>query len=282
MKRILFLVCLLCTIAIGVVAQNGSPELEVSAFIAKVREAVMRNDASFLASALADDYIWSAAGGTTETKAQSLEFYRQERAKPRYKILSNTLDNEQIRLIGNVAIVTGDFRFLTTFTKAHPGDPVHTDTGRYTGVLQKRNGRWQIIVEHDSEKPHDKKEMEPLVAALGRAYTDMIRRNDAAAIAKILADDYLVTDENGKRLTKEEDLATYKDRAETLKIEKVEYLDQKVRMITGSVAIDHSTIRFLGTRNGKPFDITERITTTWQFHDGRWLIVADHFSFLKP
>jgi uncharacterized protein (TIGR02246 family) len=143
------------------------------------------------------------------------------------------------------------------------------------------DGTWKLVHEHDSEQQHDKAVMEKQVAALGRAYTDMIKRNDAAAIAKILADDYIVTDEDGNRFTKEQDLATYKGRAELLKIDTAEYKDQKVRMLTGSIAIDHSTIRFAGTRSGKPFDMTERITTTWAFRDGRWLIVADHFSNLK-
>ena len=120
------------------------------------------------------------------------------------------------------------------------------------------------------------------VANLGRSYTDMIRRADAASISNILADDYIVTDEVGTVLTKEQDLATYKDRAKSVKIETVEYRDQRVRMITNDVAIEHSTIRFAGTRNGKPFDFTERITTTWARRNGRWQIVADHFSFVKP
>ena len=120
------------------------------------------------------------------------------------------------------------------------------------------------------------------VANLGRSYTDMIRRADAESISKILADDYIVTDEVGTVLTKEQDLATYKDRAKTVNIETVEYKDQRVRMITKDVAIEHSTIRFAGTRSGKPFDFTERITTTWARRGGRWQIVADHFSFVKP
>lgn len=119
------------------------------------------------------------------------------------------------------------------------------------------------------------------VAELGRSYTEMIRRADARSIAKILADDYIVTDEVGTRLTKEQDLATYKDRITSVKIDVVEYKDQTVRMITKDVAVEHSTIRFAGTRHGKPFDFIERITTTWARRKGRWQIVADHFSYLK-
>ena len=119
------------------------------------------------------------------------------------------------------------------------------------------------------------------VAALGRSYTEMIRRADAAAIAGILADDYVVTDEVGTVLTKQQDLATYKDRAQSVKIDIVDYKDQRVRMIVKNVAVEHSTIRFIGTRDGKPFDLVERITTTWAKRKGRWQIAADHFSYVK-
>jgi uncharacterized protein (TIGR02246 family) len=123
--------------------------------------------------------------------------------------------------------------------------------------------------------------VEAEVAALGRAYTDMIRRSDAAAIADILAEDYIVTDEIGKVLTKKQDLATYKNRAKSVKIEIVDYKDQRVRMITTDVAVEHSTIRFIGTKNGEPFDFVERITTTWAKRNGSWQIAADHFSYVK-
>lgn len=126
------------------------------------------------------------------------------------------------------------------------------------------------------------RKLEKKIAGLGRAYTDMIKRSDAAAIEKILDDDYLVADEAGKVFTKADDLATYPDRARSVKIESAEYLDQRVRIINHTVAIDHATIRFLGTRSGKRFDITERCTTVWALRKGRWRIVADHFSYVKP
>lgn len=279
--KILILFIAVSTLSAFAPAQTTA-EKEVSELMDRVRVAIKNNDVAALDAALAPDYSWSSPQGTVETRAEFLDYYRKHKAKPTYKILESELNNAQTRVFGDIAIVTGSFRMVSEFNTAHPNDPPHVDEGRYTGVVQKRDGRWHVLAEHDSEKPHDKATMEKLVAALGRSYTGMIKRNDADSIAKVLADDYIVTDEEGKRLTKAEDLATYKDRAATLKIETVEYKDQMVRMLTGSVAVDHSTIRFTGTSSGKPFDITERITTTWQFRDGRWLIVADHFSFVKP
>ncbi len=132
-----------------------------------------------------------------------------------------------------------------------------------------------------AQKSGNNSALKATIARLGREYSAMIQRNDAKAIENILADDYLLADEVGTVYTKSQDLATYAGRAKSVKIETVEYKDQKVRIINGTVAIDHATIRFVGSRNGKPFDITERCTTVWALRNGKWKIVADHFSYLK-
>lgn len=281
MRKLIVILCLtlMSSAALG---QDDAAKEEVTRFIERYAKATLARDTAYILSVLADDYTYTTPSGDKETRSGSIAFLEQEKKSPTFKVNSFRSENFEVRIFGNTALVTSDWISSSSSPKAHAGDPPHEDRGRYTAVLVKDAGKWKMVHEHDSEKPHDKPTMEKQVAVLSRAYTDMIRRNDAAAIAKILADDYIVTDENGKRFTKEEDLATYRERAQTLKIEQAEYLDQKVRMITGSIAVDHSTIRFQGTRSGKPFDITERITTTWQFREGRWLIVADHFSFVKP
>ena len=81
-------------------------------------------------------------------------------------------------------------------------------------------------------------------------------------------------------MNKTEDLATYKDRKS--KIESAETTDQKVRVIGNNAAIETGTFRVKGTdKDGKPFDETERYTTTWVWRGGRWQIVADHTSEIK-
>jgi ketosteroid isomerase-like protein len=135
---------------------------------------------------------------------------------------------------------------------------------------------------HPSEIDSRERKIERLIGEMGRNYSRMIQLNDAAAIEKTLADDYLLADEEGRVYTKQQDLATYKDRAASVKIESIEYLDQNVRLISADVAIDHSTIRFIGKRGTTPFDVTERCTTIWAKRGNEWKIVADHFSYVKP
>jgi ketosteroid isomerase-like protein len=128
---------------------------------------------------------------------------------------------------------------------------------------------------------HEEK-LKQRIASMGRDYSRMIQQNDTASIEKTLAEDYLLADDEGRVFTKQQDLATYKTRATSLKIESIEYLEQNVRLIAADVAIDHSTIRFIGKHGTAPFDITERCTTVWAKRGKEWKIVADHFSYVKP
>ena len=226
MKRQILLATYLMFLSFSTFAQAGAAEKEVADMMGSLRNAIKSNDVAALDAAFAPEYFWSTPYGTVETREQALEYFRKQKANPSYKIVADELKDPLIRIVGDIAVVTGNFRFVSEFKSAHPNDPPHIDEGRYTGILQKRGGRWHVLMEHDSEKPHDKASMEKQVAALGRAYTDMIRRNDAASIASILAEDYIVTDEEGNRLTKEQDLATYKERASTVKVETVEYKDR--------------------------------------------------------
>jgi ketosteroid isomerase-like protein len=135
--------------------------------------------------------------------------------------------------------------------------------------------------EKKAKQPTDRKVILEQVSKLNMEYSFMIQRGDAAEIERVLADDYLLTDEEGKVFTKAEDLATYKTRQSTVKIESVKYLGQKVRVVGDVVVIANATINFKGTRNDKPFDITEQCTTIWAWRDGHWQIVSDHFSYVK-
>lgn len=132
-----------------------------------------------------------------------------------------------------------------------------------------------------AKQPTDSKVKVEQVSRLNEEYSFMIQRGNAVEIERVLADDYVLTDESGKVFTKTDDLATYKDRK--FKIDFVKTLDQKLRVVGDSVVIANTKINFKGKRSsGATFDITEQCTTIWAWRDGRWQIVSDHISFVKP
>lgn len=277
MKKLTLIAALFIISAMAAFAQT-TDEAEVRKFIADYDQAYLNQDISFLEKNLAPEYSISSEG-TIRNLAQVLEEARKEKAAPTEKVIAFKSTVENVQVIGNVALAAGSWSWTGASPLIENAEP-HTDTGRFSTMLEKRSGRWLVVYEHFSEGRHDKKLMEAQVLKMGLAYNEMIRRGDPAEIEKLLADDYLYTDEDGKVLTKEQDLATYKKRQS--KIESIETTDQKVRIIGNSAAVETATFHVKGTeKDGKPFDQTYRYTTTWVFRNLRWQIVADHTSEIK-
>ncbi len=181
--------------------------------------------------------------------------------------------------MGNVAVASGTWTWSGVPLGNLQGEP-HTDTGRYTMVLEKRGGKWMIVAEHYSEAPHDKKVLEAQVLKMGQEYVRLIKNKDVVAIEKMLADEYQYTDKDGKIKNKAEDLASYQENRG--KLEMFEIADQKANVLGNNSAVETGIVRFKGIdKDGKPFEGSERYTTTWVWRNGRWQIAADHTSEIK-
>jgi uncharacterized protein (TIGR02246 family) len=280
MKKIILITTLTLISVTFAFAQNSKDEQEILKIHSALEQGFLKKDAAVFERVLADDYVYSNPSGKMMNRAESLEDLRKEWANTNYKVLTSTTDDIKVKVLGNMALVTSNWTSTTVPVSEANAEP-HKDMGRYTGVYEKRGGKWLLIAEHFSEAPHDRKLMEQQVLKMGQEYGKMIQRGDAVGIERILADDYLYTDEKGKVLNKTEDLATYKNRES--KIESSEISDQKVRVIGNNAAIETANFRVKGTnKEGKPFDNTYRYTTTWVWRGGRWQIAADHTSVIKP
>lgn len=279
MKKLLAIAAITVISTFAAFAQNDKIEQEILKINQEYNEASLKNDIAFFERILAEDYLYSGPTGRLLNRAQYLEEIRNEAAKPTYKLLEITSVEPKIKIAGNMAILTAGWTSATTPLNDAKAEP-HKDAGRYTTIYEKRGGRWVIVAEHVSESPHDRKLMQQQVLKMGLEYTQMIKNNDAAAIERILADEYLYTTESGKVRNKTEDLATYKEFRG--KLESVEISDQKVRVIGNGAAVETGTVRFKGTdKDGKAFDVRERYTTAWVWRNGRWQIVSDHVSAVK-
>ncbi len=279
MKKLITIALLTIVSTFAAFAQNSKDEQEILKIHMGLDQAYLKGDIAAFERILADDYIYSNPYGKMYNRAQNLEEMRKEIAKPTYKVLTATSDDVKVKVSGNMAFVTGNWASTTVPPDNANAEP-HKDTGRYTGVYEKRGGNWLLVAEHFSEVPHDRKLMEQQVLKMGQEYVKMIKNQDAAAIERILADEYLFTDEEGKVKNKAEDLASYK--TSPSKFEIFEISDQKVRVIGNNAAVETGTVRFKGTgKDGKPFDGSERYTTTWVWRGGRWQIAADHTSTVK-
>lgn len=267
---------LITTSALTGVAQAA--DQEILKIHAGLDQAFIKKDMPYFENIMATDYVYSDPQGKMFDRAANLEQLKKEWANTTYKMLSAGTENPKVKVMGNTALITADWTYSSQ-ALAQGAEP-HNDRGRYTGVYEKRDGKWLLIAEHFSEAPHDRKLMEQQVLKAGIEYAQIIKNQDAVGIERVLADEYMFTNERGKVKNKAEDIAEYK-KGET-KFEVADITDQKVRVIGNGAAVETGSFHIKGTNKGKAFDTNERYTTVWVWPGGRWQVVADHVSTVAP
>jgi len=277
MKKITTILILIFVSTMTILAQT-SVEKDVLKFIAAYDQAFIDRNPAFFEQNSVEEYKFYY-NGMVRNRAQTIEAAKKDIATPTEKMISFKTASDDVRVNGSTAVVSGSWTWSAVPLSNPSGEP-HVDNGRYTLILEKRGGRWMLVAEHQSEAAHDKKAMEAQVLKMGLAYNKMLTENDAAAVEKILADEFYYTTDKGKFLNKAEELANYKERQ--AKITLTETIDQKVRVIGNNAAVETGIFHIKGIeKDGKPFEIMDRYTTTWVWRDLRWQIVADHTSKIE-
>jgi ketosteroid isomerase-like protein len=290
-QKLLAIATLIVVSPLTVAAQCSRAEQEVRDFLAEYDKAVAGRDIAFLERVMPDDYVFTGESGRKSDRAQVLKFFTQQRDKPSHRMISLKHENVSVRAVGNMAVVTNDYTSQTTPIDAPAAEP-DTYRGRHTGVFEKRNGRWMVIAEHDTEQMHDDKLMERQVTKAGRDYDELMKRlrsgrsyaeleksGDIAALKRVLADEYTCTCVDGEIGGKAQELESYK--TSQIRLESAELSEQRVLAIDNNAAVETGKVRYVGTNAGKPIDITRRYTTTWVSWGHGWQIVAHHFSLVK-
>lgn len=279
MKKITLIATTILLLTLLAFAQT-SDEKEILKFIADYDQAYIAKDVSFAERIWAADYVISTETGAKGTRAESLEFLRKDKAdpNPKYKLVAFKSVNDTMHIVGNTATVSGTYTSSIVPADDLKSEP-HIDTGRYTIVLEKRNGNWMVIVEHFSEAPHDKKMMEAQVLKAGQHYGKLLKNKDRKGLERLFDDNYMFTDDDGTTRNKAEDINMMV--RPDLIIVSEELIDQKVRIVGNNGAVETGIYKVKGTSKGKPFEETGRYTTTWMARNGQWQIVADHTSTVK-
>jgi len=104
---------------------------------------LVKGDAAFTESILADDYIGIGSSGRAIAKHENVEDVRTGA----YKAESMSIDNVKVRQFGDVAVVTyHQVEKSQTQGKDSSGRTLWTD------IFVKRNGKWQIDSNHGVEE----------------------------------------------------------------------------------------------------------------------------------
>ena len=114
-----------------------------------------------------------------------------------------------------------------------------------------------------------------VVLALESKWNDAYKRGDIAALNVLLADNFIITIEDGTTYSKPGYIAHLGGPAQRVELSKMS--DLKVRL-QGNVAVVTGDYHEKGTSNGKPYEYRDRLTDVWVNSEGRWQVIASHYS----
>jgi ketosteroid isomerase-like protein len=109
--------------------------------------------------------------------------------------------------------------------------------------------------------------------AVEEELTRALLANDADAVGRLLADDWIVVNAYGGVGERSDFLAGI--RKGVFSRRTMEISEPRVR-IYGNVALVTTKLKTSGQLGGKPFDVTERQTDVLLWHDGSWSSVLTH------
>jgi ketosteroid isomerase-like protein len=113
------------------------------------------------------------------------------------------------------------------------------------------------------------------ILGLENKWNAAYQRGDIAVMGSLLADDFIITVEDGGTLSKAGYIAHNGD--STLHVKKSEMSDLKVRM-HDNTAVVTGAYHEKGTSKGNPYEYRDRFTDIWMNINGKWQVIASHYS----
>lgn len=275
MRKLLVTALLMGACSTTLFAQQTKEEKEVLKVNEAYEEAMRKGDYDAQEKFLAPGYVAYLPDGSHENRAAAVEYFRKQKTSPAYKTVTMKSDDVKVKVSGNLAVVTGAWKATTQRTEAD-SEP-HDDAGRYTAIYEKQNGKWLLLSDHVTEKPHTAEEMEPSLRKASDAYDRAMSARSSEMFEKLLADDFMYTSNTGKTTNKQEEIKSMT--SADLVLTSAKASEKKFR-IYRNAALETGRYDVTGTYKGTPFTEAGRYTTTWIYKDGKWQIVADHTSAL--
>lgn len=113
------------------------------------------------------------------------------------------------------------------------------------------------------------------ILSLEKDWNTAYRQGDVAKMNSLLADNFIITIEDGRTFSKAGYIAL---NGTTVKVEVSEMSDLKVRAHGNIVAVVTGAYHEKGIAEGKPYEYHDRFTDVWMITDGRWQLIASQYS----
>jgi ketosteroid isomerase-like protein len=112
------------------------------------------------------------------------------------------------------------------------------------------------------------------IRVLETKWVDAYKQRQIAAVASLLAEDYVITVEDGTTYGKT-GFISYN--AGPLRVDVAQLGDIRIRMHE-NIAIVTGAYHEQGEQGGKRYDYHDRLTDVWMKIAGRWQLIASHYS----
>lgn len=112
------------------------------------------------------------------------------------------------------------------------------------------------------------------IRALESKWVDAYKQRQIATVASLLADDYVITQEDGSVYGK---VGFISYNAGSLRVDLAEASDLKIHM-HDNIAVVTGAYHEKGMQGGKPYDYHDRLTDVWMKTNGKWQLIASHYS----
>jgi len=116
------------------------------------------------------------------------------------------------------------------------------------------------------------------VLTLEKTWNEVYKRADIASMNSLLADDFIITVEDESTFIKPGYLA--QSGASTVRVQVSDMSDLQVRM-HGNTAVVTGAYHEKGIDKGKGYEYRDRLTDVWMNYNGKWRLIASHYSLSK-
>ena len=113
------------------------------------------------------------------------------------------------------------------------------------------------------------------ILSLENKWNVAYKRGDIATMDSLLADDFVITVEDGRTFSKPGYIAHNGN--STVQVEVSDMSDLKVR-VHGDAAVVIGSYHERGTDKGKAYEYRDRFTDVWMNINGKWQVIASHYS----
>lgn len=117
------------------------------------------------------------------------------------------------------------------------------------------------------------------ILALEREWNAAYRAGDVAKMNSLLADDFIITIEDGRTFSKSGYIALNGNT--TVRVDVSDMTDLKVRMHGNGIAVVTGAYHEKGTSQNKPYEYRDRFTDVWMMIEGKWQIIVSQYSIPK-